>query len=1090
MTTCAKFARRLVDWQRHPSPRVHYRLVRDWPLVAKQLSMDPDLWTNIESDPAWGSELISLALSKLRAKTQTHHVRKWQRSLMVGHSAPSGHLYRWLRAEAGSPPLVLDGADGRIEGLPAVFDAHRTFCETVSSSVTHEEDRTSILNFLATPNPSWTQKDDVESLMAIAKSFPTKTAGGLDAWPSHTIRFLSYGATSSLLQLYRHSEKGGGWPAQMLEIRVALIPKPESNAMKIENWRPISLTSVLYRLYPKWRLQHVMPLVLPNLSSGVVGGLPGLRCEMEILELATMPETLARGAHVERAGITMDATKCFDKVPWPSALQVCLASGMPRPVLISLFDMYLHQKRHTTIRGCIDTNVWNLQKGILQGCPLSVLVLCCLVSSWHSCLDELGSQIRAVSFVDDRLLVANTIDCLERAWNASLVWDTTHQWHLNPPKSAAFSVGLPDPALWCQDLVVPVVNLVRYLGVEIPFGYNLPRTLLTTRAHNALAALQRVAQLPNNLLIDVRARAIEVAAIPKWAYGIVSSPPPLQLIGKLTVATKRALWSSRKAMHAFPMVAALVFRPHRLSPWGALVYNHVTYCVRALHQRQSELVDATRDLPSRLRARGPVQVMFTFLAQCGFIRGDGWVVTDPSVQDFNLVDCDIRAFAHSLRQGIRRALIALATKRRPNLRGSHLIDIDRTVKIFRRKHHTHLSELVTLVSDGLWQGQRRFHAGKRPSQGCPHCGNDCEDTVHVLWHCPKWQSFRVVPETLVPELLLNQSSAACGICSRDFSEALLAQWENVQRQCAHIIRAHQEGSTLEMGKPKPLLETPRGEVAPHRWSSVLWSGSRVIRFSVMALKNSRSVSWQYGDSNWNRIIVFLSRLRIASAGQMPSLERISLLELVASYIVMNGGTRFYGGIPDSDSGGRVTIQLDRWHKALVAFSALAECEPLVPALASKAETTDRFRVLGLPRQILLSADVLIPNAVQVSHLLSGLSGQLPTLTGKESQGAELWRRLVIGEPESQTNPDLRSIPAIPLAWLPPRRLRTKQPAKWIRQMYEGRNFVSRISSLNDLSAVLAGLPLEIHLQRAGVCSPQQLLAFGKRSTQRAKRLRG
>ena len=122
----------------------------------------------------------------------------------------------------------------------------------------------------------------------------------------------------------------------------------------------------------------IMPLVQPYLSEGVVGGLPGLRSEMEVLELAVAPEAIARQVDVHKVGVAMDATKCFDKVPWPAALQVCRVNAFPDQILRALFDMYLRQRRHTTLSGYIDHETWKLQKGILQGCPLSVLVLCTL----------------------------------------------------------------------------------------------------------------------------------------------------------------------------------------------------------------------------------------------------------------------------------------------------------------------------------------------------------------------------------------------------------------------------------------------------------------------------------------------------------------------------------------------------------------------------------------------------------------------------------------------------------------------------------------------------------------------------------------
>ena len=66
-------------------------------------------------------------------------------------------------------------------------------------------------------------------------------------------------------------------------------------------------------------------------------------------------------------------------------------------------------------------------------------------------------------------------------------------------KACVFAVGLPAPQLECQSDIVPVKPLVRYLGAEVPFSYNLPRQLLTLRYETTVAVLRRIAQLPDSL---------------------------------------------------------------------------------------------------------------------------------------------------------------------------------------------------------------------------------------------------------------------------------------------------------------------------------------------------------------------------------------------------------------------------------------------------------------------------------------------------------------------------------------------------------------------------------------------------------------
>ena len=148
-----------------------------------------------------------------------------------------------------------------------------------------------------------------------------------------------------------------------------------------------------------------------------------------------------------------------------------------------------------------------------------------------------------------------------------------------------------------------------------------------------------------------------------------------------------------------------------------------------------------------------------------------------------------------------------------------------------------------------------------------------------------------------------------------------------------------------------------------------------------------------------------------------------------------------------------------------------------------------MRVLGLPCQTLLASDVLIPNPVEVSELLSGLATELPNLTGSEPAGAELWRRLTLGQPDSQNHASLGTIPNLPLPYLPPHRIRSKQSAEWVRQVYQSRSFLSLLRSSNDLGLEVFGTSLATHLQQAGVCSLEQLREYGKRCTMRATRAR-
>ena len=186
----------------------------------------------------------------------------------------------------------------------------------------------------------------------------------------------------------------------------------------------------------------------------------------------------------------------------------------------------------------------------------------------------------------------------------SQTWDANNQWQLKPKKSNVFAVGLVAPNLTSEAIELPITSLVRYLGVEVPFKYNLPRQLLHIRYRKAADTLKRISQLPKFFPIEVRARAIETAALPKWAYAISCIPAPQQVLQKLAVEARFGL-TGRPRM---PLECVL--------PWCFVP-------IASLPGEQSGLVDAVRDSEPRVRPRGPIQVTISHLAMCSFSHEGG-----------------------------------------------------------------------------------------------------------------------------------------------------------------------------------------------------------------------------------------------------------------------------------------------------------------------------------------------------------------------------------------------------------------------------------------------------------------------------------
>ena len=82
-------------------------------------------------------------------------------------------------------------------------------------------------------------------------------------------------------------------------------------------------------------------------------------------------------------GISLDFKKAFDRVPWEHVFAIGRAAGLPSHILTPLQSMYGNLQRHFRIGGMMNQGVKSTN-GILQGCPLSVVLLNLLMQVWRT----------------------------------------------------------------------------------------------------------------------------------------------------------------------------------------------------------------------------------------------------------------------------------------------------------------------------------------------------------------------------------------------------------------------------------------------------------------------------------------------------------------------------------------------------------------------------------------------------------------------------------------------------------------------------------------------------------------------------------
>ena len=107
------------------------------------------------------------------------------------------------------------------------------------------------------------------------------------------------------------------------------------------------------------------------------------------------------------AGISYDIKKCFDSIPINLVLQVFNFRGADSKIFKALDSFYKHHEKYFRLDGTY-TKAFRPSNGIVQGCPLSMLLLTCLVTTWLEHVHANSPAGSARSYADDISLWAKS----------------------------------------------------------------------------------------------------------------------------------------------------------------------------------------------------------------------------------------------------------------------------------------------------------------------------------------------------------------------------------------------------------------------------------------------------------------------------------------------------------------------------------------------------------------------------------------------------------------------------------------------------------------------------------------------------------
>ena len=449
---------------------------------------------------------------RVRKEIKLHQEKEWQTFTGSLLSKPASDILKQVKAMKNKRERV----EGKLEVSESAMETYRT----------HYQKQFSRLEWQTpcpiSPDPLGPENQIIPigeyEVWSAMKNAPRRKAPGPTGIPNELLVPYSTSLVQCLAFLFNKILRAGCVPKAWTVAHIQPVPK-KGDLKLISNYRPISLTENLRKLFERIILDRVRSVVEPLSASQ--GGFRRKRSTLD--QIATLQELLMKSEN--RHIVFLDIRAAYDSVDRCLLWMKLNQRNCPRylsDVLKALFD---RNTAKVVLRGYQSCSL-PFEMGVLQGSILSPLLYSLFIDDLTESLVCVKTKLRnqtmpCLMYADDIAIVTSTHEEMTEALSSCEMHSIRNNYRFNPSKCAIITNDTMQFKLYGED--IPSVDSFTYLG--IPFRIDG----MDTKAHAMAMAGKVVSSLKlfasigirsGGLPASVNAKIYKAFIRPKMEYGL------------------------------------------------------------------------------------------------------------------------------------------------------------------------------------------------------------------------------------------------------------------------------------------------------------------------------------------------------------------------------------------------------------------------------------------------------------------------------------------------------------------------------------------------------------------------------------------